>query len=135
MKNYGIALLLGFIALFLTVACEPVEDETPDREKFIGEWTCTEANRKLPAYRVAILEDGQVEENVLLQNFGQLGNQAKPSGQASGNHLTVSPQSCLDDSWQVEGTGVLVTNKRMDWNYKLNDGSTLYDITAVYDRN
>ncbi|PIE87788.1 MAG: hypothetical protein CSA04_05195 [Bacteroidetes bacterium] len=135
MKNYVNASLVFVMGLLFMVACGPAEEDTPDRDKFIGEWTCTEANRKLPAYRVAILEDGQVQENVLLQNFGQLGDQAKPSGQASGDHLTVSPQYCLDNSWQVEGTGVLVTNKRMDWNYKLNDGSTLYDITAVYDRN
>lgn len=130
-------LLLLLIVIFVFPACEPVNpDGQIARDKFVGSWTCTETNRKVPAYWVEISEDPSVSSNVLLKNFGQLGNSAKPSAEVSGDYITVPSQYCLDDnSWSVEGDGEMVTNNSIDWSYELNDGSTLFQINAVYDRN
>lgn len=123
-----------FIVASVFSSCEPVDPDgdNNERDKFIGSWTCTEASRKLPAYAVEIAEDPLINENVTLQNFGLLGENAKPYGEVSGDYLTVPSQYTLDNSWEVEGDGVMVTNNSIDWNYELNDGSTLYQITAVY---
>lgn len=125
--------LLLFIApLFFTACIEDPDNPTDERAKFLGTWTCTEANRKLPAYAVEIAEDPLVMENVTLQNFGLLGDNAKPHAEVSGDYLTVPSQFTLDNSWEVEGDGVMVTTNSIDWSYELNDGSTLYQITAQY---
>jgi hypothetical protein len=132
-----LASLFATSLLFLS-SCEPVDPEgtTEDRDKFVDSWTCTESNRKVPAYWVEISEDPTLTNQVVLKNFGQLGNSALPNGSVSGDYITVPQQYTLDDnSWQVEGDGVMVTNNSIDWNYELNDGTTLYQITAVYERN
>jgi len=130
---------LFVLTAFALTSCIPVDD--PDdpganREKFLGSWTCTETNRKGPAYEVVVNENPDFYTKVNIKNFGLLGNEAAPSADVSGDQIAVPGQYCHDDnSWYVEGDGVMTTNNRIDWEYELNDGSTLYQVVAVYDRN
>lgn len=132
--------LLLLVFAFIAVAffsCEPIDDQDTenDRDKFLGSWTCTETNRKVPAYWVEINENPIFLTQVSISNFGQLGNDAKPSATVSGDNISVPNQFCLDDTWEVEGDGVMVSDDNVDWEFTLNDGSTLFQITAVYARN
>jgi len=136
-SKYGIVFLVGL--LFSLSACDPIVDpdgEESDRDKFLGSWTCTEADRKVAAYEVVIYESVSVSNQVSITNFGLLGSEASPIASISGDNITVASQYCCsDDSWHVEGDGVMTANDRMDWQYELNDGSTLYQVSAVYDKN
>ena len=136
-SKYGVVFLVGL--LIALSACEPIDDpdgQDNDRDKFLGSWTCTEATRKGPAYEVVISESIIFSSQVSITNFGLLGNEAAPIASVSSDNITVGSQYCCsDDSWHVEGDGVMTANDRIDWQYELNDGSTLYQVSAVYDKN
>ena len=138
MKTTSRSLLLLFALIAITLfSCEPIDDPNTenDRDKFLGSWTCNETNRKVPAYWVEINENPIFSSQVSISNFGQLGDEAKPSATVSGDNISVPNQFCLDDTYEVEGEGVMISDDSVDWEFTLNDGSTLLQITAVYSRN
>lgn len=135
-SKYGVVFLVSL--LFALSACEPIDDPDGadnDRDKFLGSWTCTESNRKDATYEVVINESASVSSEVSITNFGLLGDEASPLASVSSDNITVASQYCCSDTWHVEGDGLMTANDRIDWQYELNDGSTLYQISAVYDKN
>jgi hypothetical protein len=117
-------------------ACE-LEEDDPDgdlRDKFIGTWRFNESEAKsdLAFYSVVISKDPGNSTQVLLRNFGNVGNFHSAYGIVTASRITVTSQSMA--SIVVSGTGNMSSNTRMTWTYSINDGADLINYTAVADK-
>lgn len=138
MKNkFFIPLLFGIMILFS--ACEETLDILPDnsdpRDKFIGEWTCSETElRSTEDYTVTIQKNPENSTQVVLKNFGLLGQDAFPYAYITGDKITL-PQQNVND-WTIKNaSGELVDDETIEWTYTLNDGGDEEDFAATYTKN
>lgn len=129
----SLAALLMLVMIF--PACE-LDDVDPDgdiRDKFIGTWRFDESEAKsdLAFYTVQITKNLGNSSQVLLQNFGNVGN-ASAYGIVTTNRITVTSQTLA--SLTISGSGSTVSNTRMNWTYSIIDGADLINYTAVADK-
>lgn len=136
MKQYKKILAAVMMLVVLLPSCE-LEDVDPDadiRDKFIGTWRFDESEAKsdLTFYSVAISKDPGNSSQVLLQNFGNVGNFHSAYGIVTTNRITVTSQSIA--SFTISGSGNSVSGTRMDWTYSINDGADLINYTAIAEK-
>lgn len=138
MKNhYKSSLAALFMLVIVLPACE-LEDVDPDgdiRDKFVGTWQFDESEVKsdLTFYTVQITKDPGNTSQVLLRNFGNIGNLYTLEGLVlSANRITITSQEV--SSLVISGSGTTVSSTRMNWTYSLNDGADLINYKAVADK-
>jgi len=127
-------LLLVLFLTTITQACEPDEPEDPTitaRDNFIGTWLCTEENKL--TYTVTIVKSTDNNNNVLLKNFHHFGQNEHVIGEISGTTITLPQQSACENTWFVNGSGVLTANKKdILFQYTVSDGATPKTVNATY---
>lgn len=133
--NRLLFMLLAMLALMLP-ACVLDEDD-PDadpRDKFIGTWRFDESPLKsnMAFYNVVITKDPGNTSQVLLRNFGNVGNFHSAYGVVAGSIIAVESQTVA--SVTLSGTGTLTTSSRMTWTYSINDGADLNQFTAIAEK-
>jgi hypothetical protein len=133
--QYKSSLAAFLMLVMIFPACE-LDDIDPDgdiRDKFIGTWRFDESEAKsdLTFYTVQITKDPGNTSQVLLRNFGNVGN-ASAYGIVTTNRITVTSQTLA--SLTISGSGSTVTNTRMNWTYSIIDGADLINFTAVADK-
>lgn len=129
---------LMFIMALALAACEPDEElidepETDPREAFIGTWSCTETplTQKRATYLVEIINNPENSAEVLIRNFGLLGEQVKARALVIGNSIAIERQA-TSNGWEIEGEGEMQSSSTINWEYELFDGHTIYQLKAVY---
>ncbi|NLN95079.1 MAG: hypothetical protein GX128_02780 [Bacteroidales bacterium] len=129
-----------FIALMLVLfpACELIDVE-PDsndlRDKFIGTWKFNEDEKKksdLAFYSVLISKDPTNSAQVLLKNFGNLGNFYTTYGIVTTNRISIENQLVV--SIKISGTGTYSSTGIMNWTYTINDGADEITYTATAEK-
>ena len=140
MKNY-LKLLILFVAgiILLQTACVPDETDDPvtdDRDYFIGNWMAEETSTLFPdpiTFTVKITADPNDESQVLLSNFYHLGSAAadRVKAQVGSSTITIPQQTVCDVV--INGTGIL-SGKKINLNYFVNDGAEVDQVTAVYSK-
>ncbi len=125
------------LIMILLPACELIEDEPggDTRDKYTGTWRFNEDDQKktdLSFYNVLITKDPTNSSQVLLKNFGNLGNFYTTVGIATTNRISIENQSVA--SVLIQGSGSLSTTNRMSWTYIINDGADQITYTATAER-
>ncbi|GAB4292995.1 MAG: hypothetical protein Kow0068_18150 [Marinilabiliales bacterium] len=134
-------LTLSIILIFL-VSCQP--DENDDnlnddvRDNLVKTWQCDENSQiysksTMTIYTVDIQKDDSSQDDILIYNFYNLGNEYYVKASLSGSELKIIQQEISGHT--VNGTGIITNNfKRIDWQYYVDDGSgiDIDTVTAVY---
>ena len=135
-NNFLFHFLVVIILIAGATGCEKFTEDNPytdDRDAFLGEWICTDSPLKngQGVYSVIITADPDNSAQVKIQNFFQLGNDARPYAIVTRATITVPVQSALPDgSWTVSGYGVL-TEGGLEWtSYNGNQ----YSLKATFRR-
>ena len=133
-RNCYLLIMIGLM-IFSFSSCEPdKDDDNADlRDKFVGTWRFNESEAKsdLAFYTVEITKDAGNSTQVLLKNFGRIGNNTV-EGIVTANRITVDKQT--RGSIEVSGIGNSASNTRMNWTYTINDGANEETFTAVADK-
>lgn len=137
-KSLLLPFLIGLIA-FIS-GCEEAEEIIPDdnsdpRDAFVGSWNCSETELKSTEdYEVTIDYDPNNSGQVLLKNFGLLGQDARPYGLITGNKITIPEQDGFDGWTIMEASGDKTGDNTIEWTYKLSNGSDIFNYEATYTR-
>lgn len=129
-----------FIGLMLVIfpACELIDvepDSDDQRDKFIGNWKFNEDEKiksNLAFYSVLISKDPTNSAQVLLKNFGNLGNFYTTYGIVTTNRISIENQ--LVASIKISGTGTYSSTGTMNWTYTINDGADEITYTALAEK-
>lgn len=135
MKSLVRIIPLFALTLFM-VSCALDEDLGPisgdDRDKFTGTWLFSEspAARSI-SYSVTISNDPSNSSQVLLKNFGNMGNSYSAYGIVTSNAIYVPSQE-MSDGLFIDGDGSLTSTDNMTWTYTIEGGgdSENYEATA-----
>jgi hypothetical protein len=132
-----IPIIAAFFVLILS-SCEVEDIDLPDadpRDSFTGTWNCTDTQLKATneSYTVTISYDPSNSGQVLLSNFGLLGNSAQPYAYVTGSLITI-PEQQLSNGYTVSGSGSLVNSDQIDWTYTTNDGADAFSYEATFTR-
>lgn len=123
------------ISLFFFTGCEEIDNTDPNtdpRDDFVGQWNCNETPaKKKNNYRVNIEYDSDNSSQVLLFNFGLLGNTAAAYGIVAGDNVNI-PLQDVSGGWSAQGQGELVNDNQIEWTYTLDNGSDRIDYIATY---
>jgi hypothetical protein len=111
---------------------DPEPSPTDPRLSFTGRWSVNEVETKL-TYEVEVETDPAGSNSVLIYNFANSGGGEPAVAFVSGNTITLEVNQIIGDGWIVNGSGYLSGGK-VYWNYTLNDGANLHQLTAVYTR-
>lgn len=136
MKTNKLLLFLLAITALILPACE-LDDVDPDadpRDKFVGTWRFDESPLKsdLAFYNVVITKDPGNTAQVLLRNFGNVGNFHSAVGVVAGSIIAVDSQTVA--SVTLNGTGTMTTSSLMTWTYSINDGADMNQFTAIAEK-
>ncbi len=108
-------------------------DDTDPRDKFIGNWSVNETcTRRI--YSVTIRKDPNNSTKVLIDNFADPDFGDPAVGYVLNDLITLDPSSKIGDEWTVSGTGELINEKRMEWDYTLIISGSEQTCTANYSR-
>ncbi len=133
MKNLFKTSIL-FFTLFLLTACEK-DPDIVSREDLVGKWTCIdELNGAKDSYKVNISLNETVENQVFLFNFGSLGTSVQAYGIVSDGEVSVPLQDIGTTGFSVNGRGVIINEKKIEWQYTLENGADRQDFVAVYNK-
>lgn len=135
MKSLVRIIPLFALTLFMA-SCALDEDLGPisgdDRDKFTGTWLFSEspAARSI-SYSVTISNDPSNSSQVLLKNFGNMGNSYSAYGIVTSNAIYVPSQE-MSDGLFIDGDGSLTSTDNMTWTYTIEGGgdSENYEATA-----
>lgn len=109
-------------------------DLPDDRDSFLGLWDVTD-NCSKSSYQVEIIRDQSNSSQVIIKNFGLIGqNEKAPYAIVAGNTIAIPTQLISnDESIEVNGSGKLDKNK-ISWAYDISDGADLLTCTAIYEK-
>ncbi len=130
--KYLISIII-LVSALLSAGCEADKDNPfqDPRDQFLGIWKVVENCTRLN-YNVNISYDPQNSAQVLIENFGNPGNNYPPAiALVAGNKIYVNSQT-IGDNWVVGGDGILIEAGRVEWDYNLEVSGTLHVCTAVY---
>jgi len=136
-KIFALAPLFLLSVFFLFFAGCELEDIDPDadpRLKFLGTWQFNESELKSNQafYQVTISIDPGNTAQVLLRNFGNIGNFHSATGLVTGNRITIASQNVA--SVTVDGSGIIINDTRMNWSYTLEDGADRKEYSAIAEK-
>jgi len=127
-----------FLAFVLFAGCQKDSATTPStdsRAAFIGNWGVQETWVKL-SYEATISADTTSKTGVLIYNFAMIGASYPPAkALISGNTITLDPNQTIGDGLKVSGSGTITGTSLIHWNYTINDGATLRQVSSTYTRN
>lgn len=137
-RHFTITCLI-VIMMQVLVACSPDNssdlDPTPTdpRAKFAGNWSVNETWTKLN-YVVTITIDDGTGTGVWISNFANTGSSGLPAlAYVSDNNITLAgPDQSIGEGLIVKGGGTISGTNKINWNYTINDGATLFTAVAVY---
>ena len=135
-NRFNILAIIGILFFMSSCAVEDLEfPDTDPRDEFTGTWNCNDNQVKstLDSYDVTIKYDPSNSSQVLLENFGFLGQDAQPYALITGSLITI-PEQVTGDDYTVSGEGKLIDENTIDWAYSINDGADLINYEAVYTR-
>ncbi len=139
MKTLGkLHLMLALSMIFFLGSCEVEPIDIPDedaRDAYIGTWSCTDTQVKSAkdSYSVSISYDPSNSAQVLLRNFGFLGQDVEPYAIVTGTIITIPEQTTSGD-YIISASGKLVGKNKIEWNYTTNDGADELNYKAVFSR-
>jgi hypothetical protein len=134
-RNLLIKLLmtLSIGVILFSTSCELDNDPiTSDpRDNFTGTWTVNETSSLYGTnnYTVTISYDPNNSTQVLISNFYHFGMEFNAYAITTINSITIPQQEVCNHN--VQGTGQRDKNK-ITWNYTVNDGADLDQVSAVY---
>ncbi|MBI4645561.1 MAG: hypothetical protein HY738_02940 [Bacteroidia bacterium] len=140
MKSVLFPLLFLFLGFTLLNACKPEEEETPasdPRAILEGQWLVDETETPVTKhikdfYDVYIQKSSQDSTKILIGNFYNLGIDYDAIAVLNGSVLHVDPQ-VIAQGYQIEGTGTISDNsKSINWNYTVDPGDQMVQVTALY---
>ena len=120
---------LILLAIFVN-SCSKTDDTAQPaadaREALTGSWTNAESSKLFGAssYTLTISLSNSDNENVIVNNFYNLGPKTSTVVKVSGNNLTIAQQQV--SAQNVSGSGVLKDGK-INWTYYTNDGGAHKD--------
>jgi hypothetical protein len=138
MKNF-FGKLAGVAVLSLMIySCAPEKDDaaapttTDPKQKWIASWSCTETPKQgSPSTFTVHIVDSSAADYVKIENFYNIGFQNKAYATVSGSSITIPSQN-LSSSFNVHGSGTMVSNTSITMNYYVSDGSSIDTISAVF---
>ena len=99
---YCLPAMLFFASCAEDDAADPLID---DREKFLGEWNCTETiGTSSMSFKIYITSYGE-SDSMRLSNFSNYGNTAVALGLSSGNSIVIPNQQIGITNIVVQGSG------------------------------
>lgn len=128
MKNllrYSVYILLIFMASCADEGSDPGSSTSDDRDKFNGDWLCTEKLNGQPATTFTIVFSKVAADSVKIKNFSNYGDFTFAYGEVSGNSLVIPQQNMGVTSIPVQGSGVYSSSGggKITMNYTV-DGET-----------
>lgn len=128
--------LFAILIIATFTSCLPDDDLIVDdiRDSFVGTWRFNESPLKSPEtiYTVVITKDPGNTSQVLLRNFGNVGNFQTAYGIVTQTRIAIPSQTIA--SFIISGDGVLSGSTRMEWSYSINDGADLTTYSAVAEK-
>ncbi|MFZ4521174.1 MAG: hypothetical protein ACOYNC_05685 [Bacteroidales bacterium] len=119
---------------FVVTSCAKDSTTTTDsgtRAAFLGKWSVSESWTKL-AYEVTIVADPNSTNGVFIYQFGNTGSTSNPaSAVVNGTSIVLDADQTIGDGITINGSGNL-SGTKINWNYTLLDGATLYHAVAIY---
>jgi len=114
--------ILVMMVVFMTSSCGTSDlnndPGTGDRDKFFGTWSVSDQPARLN-YQVTIKKSVTSSDQVILQNFADLGNNAV--GLVVGNSIVIDTQD-LGGGYSTEGSGDYIDKNKLQFEFFLDDG-------------
>ncbi len=127
-----------FIIMLTIASCTLDEDMGPisgdDRDNYSGTWLFSEspAARSI-SYSVSISNDPSNSAQVLLKNFGNMGNSYSAYGIVTSSSINIPSQE-MSDGLFINGHGSLTSKNTMSWTYTIEGGGDSQDYEATASR-
>jgi len=131
-----IARLLLFTSLTFTLAScvneDPIAPDTPDRNKFLGNWKVKEEiGMSSSIYLSTVTIDSSNTAGIKIGNIYNLGNAQTLKALVAGNTLDISQQSVT--GILISGNGTF-SGTQCILNYSANEGGDPQTVKATYTR-
>lgn len=124
-------LILTIVLIISSCAKEDVAaPSTDNRARFLGTWGVNETSQKA-YYDVKIDADPNASDRVLIQNFGNLGNDKRATAFISGSAITLDENQTIS-SWLLNGGGNINGSTTMIWSYTMDNGATTITANATF---
>ena len=129
-------LIFPFLLLISLFSCQKDEENNNSSGSAIsinGTWVCEESSQLLgnSIYSVYISPHSSITNRVVMDNFYNLGVQISNAQiDVSGNNLTLFSQNI--NGFDVNGSGTIVNNSKINLSYSAEDGSGIDNVTAVF---
>lgn len=143
LKQYGLLLqnnlltnILKTVLLFTLLAAvssctvDDTSDPTDPIDKFLGTWNVSDQAARIN-YAVTIQRDPNHSAYVLLNNFADMGGNAK--GLVVGDNIIIETQDIGND-FLCSGTGTYKTKYELEFLFMLDDGIETEQRKAVFSR-
>jgi len=134
-SNMFLKFLLLFFVVVLITQCNPDDDELLDaRDKFTGNWNCTETATQNPnpiTFSINITKDELTENEVNIFNIYHLGMDEKARALVNVNNINIPSQIVCNMT--IQGSGSYSQNK-ITILYYVNDGADIDTVNAVFNR-
>lgn len=132
MKNFSFIFITSILLTTLT-SCTLEEDINPIdadiRDKFVGTWSLSESvvSRSI-SYDIEINYDQTNSAQVIIENMGNLGNSKIITGLATSSRILINYEIT---GITIEGTGTLISNNQMSWEYSVKGGGDIEHFVAT----
>jgi len=135
MIKFKVIVFLSGLAFLVFTGCQKENSPTPSsdaRAAFMGNWGVQESWVKL-SYEVTVSADTSSKMGVLIYNFADIGFSYHPAkALVSGNSITLDPNQLIGDGLIANGSGTLSVSSVIHWNYTINDGATLRQVSSTF---
>jgi len=123
------------LLLFTMATCNPDENEVDPRDKFLGQWHCTETSTQNPTpitFTVDFTKDLLTTDEMYIANFYHLGFDEKAKVLVNFNNFEIPSQVVCNITFS--GNGSFSQNK-ITMTYYANDGADIDTVNASFSRN
>lgn len=117
--------------LFFITSCAPEEEDISfTAEEMAGTYSCSENSQVFgqSSYEVAVTRSTSASDQIIIENFYQLGAGTFVTVNIRGSNLLV-PQQVVNNI-VISGDGVIVNENRMNLNYTADDGGGVVDVVT-----
>ncbi|CAN5556950.1 hypothetical protein BH11BAC2_BH11BAC2_23480 [soil metagenome] len=126
MKKYLFPIAIITTLFFASCTDQTATPGSDDRDKFTGDWLCTETIAGTPTtFTININKEG-LSDTINIRNFSGYGSSANALGFVNGNSLTIPGQEIGVTNIPVQGSGIYsdpLSGEKISMNYS-TDGQS-----------
>lgn len=129
LKRYTVLLAATAVMAVALYRCETDTNTTLE-----GSWKVQESHSYIGEYTyyVTIGTNPDDPSVIYIDNFMKMGGGKEAYANVSGDNITLPKQNV--NGHEVEGSGTVVNNNRMEFSFTDNDGGNIEEVTSIYTR-